>query len=208
MLALIYDTETTGLPPKNATSFLQYPMPFQLAFKLCDLTKNKTIMQASAFLIPTDENGDRIALPKEKFFIEQDYTDANLDAWATHDENLYQLFDAALNLADYTVAHNANFDINVTSRWLESKSHRARDTFNILPHYCTMLTMEPILKIPGFRSGTYKWPRLDECYKHFVDPRGFDGAHDAMNDVTALHRLIFALQKYEIVLTPVRALRK
>jgi len=55
-----------------------------------------------------------------------------------------------------------------------------------------MKTLEPIMKLPG-KYG-YKFPTLDEAYRAYVDPMGFEGAHDAMKDVEACAAVLWAIE--------------
>ncbi len=48
------------------------------------------------------------------------------------------------------------------------------------------------MQIPG-EYGAYKWPQLQEAYKHFFN-KEFDNAHDALADVTACKDVYFAIQ--------------
>lgn len=80
------------------------------------------------------------------------------------------------------VCHNTGYDMKV----LEAAYIRAGLDISIFASkqvYCTMLKATNICRIPG-RYG-YKWPSLDEAYRYFVDPKGFEGVHDALADVRA-----------------------
>jgi DNA polymerase III epsilon subunit-like protein len=51
-------------------------------------------------------------------------------------------------------------------------------------------------KIPGPYG--YKWPKLMELHQKLFN-EGFDGAHDAMNDVLACGRSFFELQRLGVI---------
>ncbi len=91
------------------------------------------------------------------------------------------------------VAHNVDFDMKV----MRSAFFRlgVEPLFKMTPTYCTMQHSTDVLKLPG-RYG-YKWPKLDEAYRVLVDPEGFEGAHNALNDVRACRKVYYALRKLD-----------
>jgi len=58
-----------------------------------------------------------------------------------------------------------------------------------------MKSSTDICRLPGKIPGKYKWPSLQEAYKMFIDPNGFDGAHDAMVDVNACLKVYLHLRE-------------
>jgi hypothetical protein len=44
---------------------------------------------------------------------------------------------------------------------------------------------------------------MDEAYRAYVDTDGFDGAHDAMNDVQATAEVLFAIERMSIPLVQI-----
>lgn len=104
-------------------------------------------------------------------------------------------FNNFIKKADVYICHNVSFD----SRALLTAYHRENvlaEELQNTPGYCTMIESTPILKLPNpkFPSG-YKWPSLDEAYRFFVDPEGFEGAHDAQVDVDAMIKVFWAMRK-------------
>ncbi len=90
------------------------------------------------------------------------------------------------------IAHNISFDKKI----MKTAFHRCPvrpHPEKVLIEYCTMRTATPILKLPG-KFG-HKWPTLDEAYRVLVDPEGFEGAHDALNDVKACRAVYYKLQE-------------
>jgi hypothetical protein len=56
-----------------------------------------------------------------------------------------------------------------------------------------------LCKLPSqFKRGGYKWPKLQEAYKHFFGEE-FASAHDAMADLRACRRVFFHLLKEKVV---------
>lgn len=92
------------------------------------------------------------------------------------------LFDELCGQADLITAHNYAFD----SRVMQGEYKRLEKVFTPPPSRCTMLVCTPILKLPSKRG--YKWPKLQETHLHFFGEE-FDGAHSALEDVRACHRI-------------------
>lgn len=96
-------------------------------------------------------------------------------------------------LADSLVAHNISFDIKVM---LSELLKIGINSFTQVERFCTMNSSTNICKIPHASRGGYKWPKLQEAYKHAFGEE-FDGAHNALNDVRACMRLYFWLKNHE-----------
>lgn len=106
--------------------------------------------------------------------------------------------------ADRIVAHNAEFDVLVIRRALAriEETPEARplasalgliglDPFEDKEIRCTMRAAKRILKLPNRNphiQDQYKFPRLEECIKHFFD-EDFEGAHNALYDVRGTIRV-------------------
>lgn len=93
--------------------------------------------------------------------------------------------------ANKIVAHNTAFDIKIMH--VAFRRAQMESLFGMVPTYCTMKKATDLLKLPG-RYG-YKWPTLDEAYRSLVDLEGFEGAHNALNDVRACRAVYYALRK-------------
>lgn len=202
---LLFDTETTGLPPRGETDFRKYPYMIQLAAKLVD--GPRIIAQFSFFTFAWDEKGELVPIPKEPFFLEQGYTD---DFIAQNAYNPLIALAALMRLsgkANRWIAHNAQFDIRIVlaaiHRYCDEEQKAKFRISDLPPIFCTKETLTSVCKLPGKFPGKYKWPSLDEAYRHMVDPAGFSGAHDAMNDVSALHTIVLACESNSIPLTQV-----
>lgn len=98
------------------------------------------------------------------------------------------LFDAMAERATTAVCHNTGFDFVA----VEAEFHRLGWTHN-LPEkrICTMRSTTQLCELPG-KFG-FKWPQLQELHQ-FLFGEGFDGAHDALNDVRATARCFRELQ--------------
>ena len=200
MKTLIFDLETNGLRPKKNTDWRNEPYIIQIACKLVE--GERVLGQLSSFIVPLDGRGGQVPIPKEKFFLDQGYTDEFIKEVGGDQRTIMIMFNQFLCKADAVVCHNANFD------WPILKAMYERIDRNLLsmyggPVYCTMLSLVDHLGFPG-QWGNYKWPTLDEAYRKLVDPAGFEGAHDAMADVTATHKVLQAIWKKNLKLVEIK----
>lgn len=188
MLALIYDTETTGvinwrLPPSHESQ----PDVVQLCAMLCD--DSRVYTQINLFV-----HGD-VPIPKEAFEVHR--IDREMTARVGVSRlRMCHTFQAMAEKADILVGFNEDFD-NMTMR---AAMQREGGTGKIMnkSRFCAMKAATPLCKIPHAKPRhpeDYKWPKLQEAYKMLVDPRGFDGAHDAMADVMATREVYRVLRQ-------------
>jgi DNA polymerase III epsilon subunit-like protein len=182
---LFFDTETSGKYDFKADIYAPHqPHLVQIACILDDLMGNtieeyETVVRVGDINIPlsTQEiHGISTAIANEK----------GIDIAVALTK-----FDKMCKGVNQIVCHNTDFDIKI----LHTSYHRAsmESTFRDIPTYCTMKNSTDLLKLPG-RYG-YKWPKLDEAYRVLIDPEGFEGAHDALNDVRACRKVYYALRK-------------
>jgi len=196
LLDLVFDTETTG-KIDYGVSPLHHVQPglVQLGAILYD--NRKIVAEMNVITIPITEGADpfemvRISIPPEVTEI-HGIDDAKVDrAGITTATALLMFMDLAEN-ADRLIAYNAEFDLNIMKTALY-RADRGSDLFDPDCLYCAMLSASNHLKIPGRRPGQWAWPKLQDAYKALVDPKGFDGAHDAMADVRAAAAVVWALE--------------
>lgn len=108
-------------------------------------------------------------------------------------------FNQLCRLVKRVSAFNIAFDYPVLlGNFLrEKQAHRLGPAMEKI---CAMMAATPVLKLPkpsGWKpkpGDEYKWPTLTEAHKHFFGC-GFDGAHDAMNDVKALAAVYWKLEE-------------
>lgn len=191
MLYLAYDTETTGLPLNQACSdpydTLNWPRIYQIAAILFDdegfeYGSMNRLIRPNGWVIPKVD--DFLKSMGEEGFHEKlgITTEYLMDSGIP----LHKAIDEFVGLADQCdakVCHNASFGSPVMLCEFFRVKHFPFK-WNDKVQHCTKLITEPILKIPGYHPGTYKWPTLQEAYKHFFG-KEFDGAHDALADVRA-----------------------
>ena len=195
-MILFYDTETTGLPLyKEPSADPRQPHIVQLAMLLTDHTgleheHHNLIIRPDGYEIP-DEMAQIHGITQERAMAEGVPL---VDALT-----IYLLL---LGRAELRVAHNEAFDRRIVriAMLRLGISRTLIESFELRPHYCTLLAATPIVNLPptekmlkaGFNRP--KAPKLAECIKHFFN-EDIDRAHDASVDVRACARLYFHLQE-------------
>jgi len=187
---LVFDTETNGKRPKGRDVPLALePAITQIAAIL--FWGRRPVAHLSCFVQPLNGQGQPAEIPNEKFFIDSGITQETVDAVGRPLKTGLAEFNQMVKVADRVVAHNIQFDDPVT-RGNYSRIAAPQREYWDTPKFCTMKTLEPVLKLPG-KYG-YKFPTLDESYRALVDPMGFEGAHDAMVDVKACAKVLWAVE--------------
>ena len=192
---LFFDTETTGLPPRDLedSSYDQidvWPRLVQIGWIVTDangdiIKRRGEIIRPEGFIIPkgasdvhgiTTEKAMQIGVPIGKV--------------------LREIYDDMLHVK-LLVAHNFNFD----SKILGAEFHRENIDTNIIDdkeHICTMLSTTNYCELLPIRFGEYKWPKLEELH-HKLFGCTFSDAHDALADVEATKKCFFELKKKGIL---------
>ena len=180
--SLIFDTETTGFPSSSLPhSDPSQPYVVQLAALLTTqsmiLQRFKTIIQCP---IESSEGAFKVhGISKEK----------SMDEGIPLRTALAAFNDLTLS-ANRLVAHNMKFDLHMME--IAYAREGILSPFFEITKVCTMRTVTPIMRGLGKR-----WT-LDSSYRHFVDPEGFEGAHDAEADTMACFKLLLALEEKDI----------
>ncbi|MES3016193.1 MAG: 3'-5' exonuclease [Bacteroidota bacterium] len=186
-----FDTETTGLPKKNALDENQ-PHTVQLAAILTDNTGR--IMSEMCHIIKPDG----WIIPDESIAVHGITNEMAHKYGLSREAVLSQLINFCRR-SEMLVAHNAAFDLQM----MELDFRRAGMANPMLGKeiFCTALGSANVLKIPptermketGY-GGSFKNPNLQELHKFLFD-QGFDGAHNAMEDTQACMRCFFELKR-------------
>lgn len=200
-LALIYDTETTGLPLfKEPSEHPGQPHIVQLAAILVDLDTRKTVSSMDVVIRP---NG--WIIPDEVAAVHGITTDY---AQAVGIEEV-QAIDMFMALwagpGRLRIAHNEQFDARILriglKRFYDKPEHvlPISDTWKEGRAECTARLATPICQIPptakmtkaGFNK--FKTANLSEAYLHFTG-KVLENAHSAMADVMACRDVYFAIR--------------
>ncbi len=207
---LFFDTETTGVPrdyKAPMTDLENWPRVIQLAWQLADDTgevvqERKFLVKPDGWEVPSVEFfkkqgfNESQALQKAEFWIKHGYTTEQNEKEGEEMDELLDIFISDYEQSKMMVAHNMGYDYPV----LGSEMIRyGKNTERKITRFCTMLATVDYCQLPG-RYG-FKWPKLEELHRQ-VFGETFDGAHDALNDVTACRKCFFELKNRGVIVLP------
>ncbi len=202
MRILLFDTETTGLPPsKRKLDPTTWPHIVQLSYLIIDTETFEVIKEYDAIVRVSPDvviSEGSIALHKITPDISQDH---GIDIRLVMDE-----FYADVLTVQKVVAHNLEFDLNVVKVELmrldsiEGGYRQQRLLMDSLMScngnaYCTMLETIYLCNLERkYKNGeTYKkYPKLIELYRHLFNEEAAN-LHNAMNDVVVTLRCYMKL---------------
>ena len=151
MLRLIFDTETTGLPPKNRIlskeNIQEWPHIVQLSFILFN-TDTKKITEYDYIISAPD-------IPEESTKIHGITKEMNKQQ-GFYFPCIFDLFNLCLDLCDLVIGHNISFDIQMLT--VECLRHNIPFSMK-KPIICTMKSTTQMCKLPRM-----KWPNLNELH--------------------------------------------
>jgi DNA polymerase III epsilon subunit-like protein len=191
---IIFDTETTGLIPKNINidnlneDILNgCPYIIQFGFISYDIEENKLLSYSNKYVL-LDLNVD---IPIESISIHK-ITKEIINKNKPFDiEVIIEEFMSLLNKSDKLIGHNISFDINMLKIEIMRLYYKTKNTkwinyFDILKNkniYCTMMNTINICNIKIIRYGKEynKYPKLIELYR-FLFNKNLYNLHDALND--------------------------
>lgn len=189
-MALIIDTETTGLPNCKGLSFGHFP-----AYDKLDHYDNARIVQISMMIC--NEKFEQITLldfivKREGFVIENSkihgITNDISDEKGIPFSNIVPFLSKHLKQVSHIVAHNASFDVNV----ILSELHRLNmtDVIEEMKSKRVLCTMKHTKYMVGIRRPFgIKYPSLAELYE-FVCKEKIENAHNSVFDVINLHKIV------------------
>lgn len=199
MISFIFDTETTGLAPRDQYGVYKsyertelydsarlVSISWILTRGLVPVIRRTFIVAPDGFVIP-DTSIDIHGITNEK---------ANSEGLAIKDV----FCELSKDLKKYTprriVAHNLDFDLHV----ILSEMHRLGcsemiKVFSETPHICTMFLGRNICRIPkeNNRFG-YKNPKLTELYEYLFGT-ALEGNHDSGVDAEACFKIYIEMKK-------------
>ncbi len=187
---LFFDTETTGLPKnwKAPISDLDnWPRMIQLAYLLSDSDGNK--MAGGDFIIKPVG----FTIPDEAARIHGISTD-RAEREGKDLKAVLSEFQAAVSQATYLVAHNMSFDEKIVGA--EFLRNKLQDGLQAKRRICTMQSSTNYCALPGPYG--YKWPKLEELHRKLFQ-KGFDEAHNAAADVSAMTKCFWELKRLGVV---------
>jgi DNA polymerase III epsilon subunit-like protein len=192
-MALIFDTETNGLP--QCRGYSDYPDYTNL-----EKYKNARIVQISYIITDTDYNKleeFNTIIKRDSFSIENSQFHGITDEISDRDgipfTEFAELFNNSLDHVDTIIAHNILFDINVLRaelyRYKLYKIIEKLDTKKVL---CTMRHTKYLVNAK-FRSGSgVKDPNLKELYR-FATGKEIENQHNSQYDTLNLWTIVKTL---------------
>ena len=184
---MLLDFETQNLPNfKLRARDSRQPHIVSVAAIICDDT-GKTFESYEAISKP-----DGWTIPKEVEAIHGISTEHALKVGIPEKEICAKLLDMILR-TQLLVAYNATFDRfiqRIAMRRFDLMQDSDDEWWRTLPTYCAMKPMIDVCQLPGKRRGQWKYPKLQESYKHAFG-KEFVGAHNAMDDLKATKDLYF-----------------
>lgn len=193
MKTVVFDCETTGLPPKDAdykTQFMDFPYIVTLAYKVNDA-------ETKEFII----NQEGRAIPEEATKL-HGITNEIAAASPTKllDVLIAFLWDA--EGSEVVIGHNIYFDTstikaNALRLIQEGKTHQdLYDRLEQLLHKDRRIdTMRKTIKFCDLKG---KWPKLTELYAKCFPGETFE-AHSSKNDVDATHKCYLKLKELAVI---------
>jgi DNA polymerase-3 subunit epsilon len=194
-LALVYDTETSGLPLFSEPSEdPRQPHIVQLAALLVDLDSRRTVASLDMIVRP-----EGWTIPDDVAAIHGITTEHASDVGASA-SIVIGAFMELWEAAAYRVAHNESFDARmVRIALIRHDSAEIADVWKAGPAECTARLATPLCKLPPTErmraTGRthFKTPNLGEAVRHFLQ-REHEGAHTAMADVLGCRDVYFAIK--------------
>ena len=199
MKVLVFDTETSGLPPKYNNNLLEinkWPYILQIAWILYDTEKNLILDKYVSF-IKVDLN---IKIEEKSIEIHK-ITHDKLQSKGKYIVEVLNKFNTILKLCDIIIGHNLSFDKNI----LLVEAQRNGIVLNFMrdgaqiSQYCTMFNSINLCKISFPNSNnnyknSYKYPKLSELVYYLFKEENIN-FHDAIIDVIYTLRCYYRLQK-------------
>jgi len=181
MFVLVFDTETSGLPTKGApVSPEAWPYIVQFSFIFVDTETGKH--EPHDFIIKgpfeIDEAAENV----------HGITKRRSDACGFDFKDVYEIFLLYLARAEFLVAHNIQFDLNM----LKVECLRRGlpfETASLPVQYCTMKKNVDRCGLYG-EKGFPKFPKLSELYVHFFDREPKD-LHNSLVDTYVCLRCFY-----------------
>lgn len=193
--ALIYDTETTGLPLfRDPSDDPRQPHIVEIAAGLYDLESGECAKAWSTIVAP-----DGWIIPDDVVEI-HGITTERATAEGIPEAEALLMFDELRAEAQVRVGHNESFDARILRiAYKRFRGVETADAWKAEPAECTCRMATPILSLPPtermrqFNFKGAKSANLTECIKHFFN-EDHTGAHGAGPDRDACARVYFHIK--------------
>ena len=188
---LFFNTETTGLADFNKRA--RDPSQPHIVQLACALTMDcGTVLESHNMLVKPDG----WTIPIEASDV-HGITD-EVAAVGLPEKQVASIFLEMIKKSSLLVAHNLMFDkfiARIAMRRYDLITDAEDVWWKALPAFCTMLETTELCQLPGKIAGKYKWPKLHEAH-YRIFGKEFEGAHDALADVTACSDIYFWLRDF------------
>lgn len=178
MLIVVFDTETSGLFPKDTKDIELYPYMIQLSCILFN-THTKKIEETIDSVI----NVKNIVLSDE--ITELTNITNEMIQNGVDIQNTLNNFNILLSKCDLLIGHNIEFDLKVINTEMTRNNIKLNYSEEAIRTrtYCTMKKSINLCKIEQTNSfgKYYKWPKLDELHFYLFNKK-LKNMHNAFND--------------------------
>ena len=206
MRILVFDTETTGIIPRNDSHTpildMQFPHIVQFSF-IVFVSLTKTLVESYDFIIDTAKHTN---IPEETIKVHGISNEKSIKEGVPIKVAL-QAFINELYCCDYLVAHNLNFDLTMIKYELkrmqiDSDKILKNDKLKRVEHYCTMNKGKWLCKIEKISEKTgntyYKSPKQYELHQHLFGTVP-ENLHNSFHDILVCLRIFVKMRfKYDI----------
>ena len=187
---LLFDTETTGLPRKSHSvpeDFSNWPYIVDIAWYLID--ENGLLVESCRYIVR-----QKVSIPKEASDIHHITTQKMLEE-GTDPKEVYASFIAAVQKAEYVIAHNIAFDLPIVE--CELLRNGFDKILSSKKQFCTMKSGREFCTVYD-KGGRLKYPKLEELFSqlYFGNPYNtIEGTHTALFDTLLLYRCFIKMKK-------------
>jgi DNA polymerase III subunit epsilon len=165
----------------------------QIAWQVVKIPEASVVAEACFLVIPSGDWEMSVGAEETHCISKEMVTSKGITV-----EKAMDRFLACMDMGvEHLVCHNTDFDLRIliseTAR--HPRIHPLFRAITTTPSFCTMkhMTQEMALPYPNGR-GVGKWPKLIELH-HYLFGEGFDGAHDALEDVKATVRCFVEISR-------------
>lgn len=186
MKILVFDTETTGLPPSKTPTpedIENWPYIVQLSYLLFDTDSKKITVQHDFIL--------RVPVEIENSHIHQITNGLSKNGFDF--QPIFDIFMICVEECDVIVGHNLSFDVSM----VKAECLRHNLTFNPYKEFfCTMKRSIHVCNILNTNTGRLKYPKLSELHEKLFGytPKNL---HNSLIDVLVCFRCYYYLKNKE-----------
>ena len=194
MIALVYDTETTGLPKKRCASLKDdgnWPHIVQMSWLLCNIETGE-ILAVKDYIVRLAEH---LSIPSAATNI-HGITNEIMREKGVSIKKVLKDFDKDMKQAQYLVAHNLNFDKTITRVEMYRSGLPNSYKINNIIEVCTMIDGAQICNIVKMNKWNKKLetkpPKLIELYQILFKetPKNL---HNSLIDVFVCFRCFYKM---------------